>query len=74
MDGAGEDVLAALEEGNRRYEATFGHIFIVCATGKTAAEMLGRLRARLGNDAATEIRVAAAEQAEITALRLNGIA
>jgi len=74
VDSAGADVLTALEKGNRRYEATFGHIFIICATGKTAAEMLDRLKARLGNDAATEIRVAAAEQAEITALRLNGLA
>ena len=67
---APEDVLGALAEGNRAYEARFGHIFIVCATGKSAREMLGLLRDRLGNDAETELRIAAAEQAKIMRLRL----
>ncbi len=71
MDGAADEVLDALAEGNREYEATFGFIFIVCATGKSAAEMLGLLRARLPNPPDREIRIAAAEQAEITALRLS---
>ena len=69
--GAGEDVLRELAEGNRRYEERFGHIFIVCATGKTAAEMLRLLRARLPNEPAAELAVAAAEQAKITRLRLE---
>jgi 2-oxo-4-hydroxy-4-carboxy-5-ureidoimidazoline decarboxylase len=69
--GAAEETLQALAEGNRRYEDRFGHIFIVCATGKSAAEMLALLRERLGNDPAEELRVAAAEQAKITRLRLE---
>jgi 2-oxo-4-hydroxy-4-carboxy-5-ureidoimidazoline decarboxylase len=71
VSGAADDVLTALAEGNRAYEAKFGYIFIVCATGKSAAEMLALLRSRLPNDAATEIRIAAEEQAKITALRLQ---
>jgi OHCU decarboxylase len=70
VERADEDVLAALAEANREYERRFGHIYIVCATGKTAPDMLALLRARLGNDAAAELRVAAGEQAKITRLRL----
>jgi 2-oxo-4-hydroxy-4-carboxy-5-ureidoimidazoline decarboxylase len=66
-----ESVLHDLAEGNRRYEERFGYIFIVCATDKSAAEMLSILRERLGNDAQTELRVAAGEQAMITRLRLE---
>ena len=73
MEGAGADELSALAEANRVYEQRFGYIFIVCASGRTAAQMLALLRARLGNDPDVEIRVAAAEQAEITALRLRGL-
>lgn len=62
------DELRAL---NADYLARFGYTFIVCATGKTAAEILTVLRARLHNDAATELAVAAAEQARITHLRLE---
>ena len=68
---AAASVAAALAEGNREYARRFGHIYIVCATGKTAEEMLGILRARLDNDSATELRVAAGEQAKITRLRLE---
>jgi OHCU decarboxylase len=68
---AGDDVAAALAAGNHAYEERFGRIYIVCATGKTADEMLAILRARLANDAATELRAAAAEQAKITQLRLE---
>lgn len=68
---ASEAVLDALAEGNRRYEERFGYIFIVCATGKSADEMLSLLRARLDNDPATEVRIAAAEQEKITAIRLS---
>ena len=71
MDAAAEATRAALAEGNRAYEARFGHIYIVCATGKSADEMLALLNARLANDAATEIRVAAEEQRKITRLRLE---
>lgn len=60
-----------LAEGNRTYQDRFGFIFIVCATGKSAAEMLAILKQRLGNDRETELLNAAEEQAKITALRLQ---
>jgi allantoinase len=69
--GAPESTLLALADGNRDYESRFGYIFIVCATGKTANEMLGLLRGRLGNDPATELEVASGEQAKITRIRLR---
>ena len=65
------DTLDALAEANATYLERFGFIFIVCATGKTAEEMLQLLRDRLSNDRATELRIAAEEQAKITALRLG---
>jgi OHCU decarboxylase len=68
---AGAATLDELAEANRAYEERFGHIFIVCATGKTAGEMRALLRARLQNDAATELRNAAEEQRKITHLRLE---
>jgi len=68
---AAAETLAALAEGNREYEERFGFIFIVRAAGRTAEEMLGLLRARLGNDPETELRVAAEEQWRITELRLK---
>jgi 2-oxo-4-hydroxy-4-carboxy-5-ureidoimidazoline decarboxylase len=68
---ASEPVLDALAAGNRDYEERFGYIFIVCATGKSADEMLALLRSRLAHPAEDEIRVAAAEQARITRLRLE---
>ena len=71
MSEAGADVRDALAEGNREYERTFGHIYLVCATGKSAEEMLVLLRARLQNDPVTELRVAAGEQAKITRIRLQ---
>lgn len=69
--GAPDAVLKALADGNRRYEERFGYVFIICATGKNAAEMLALLEQRLGNDPEEELRVAAAEQAKITRLRLE---
>ena len=69
--GAHGDVLGALASGNQEYEARFGYIFIVCATGKSADEMLALLRERLTHNPADEIRLAAGEQAKITALRLR---
>jgi OHCU decarboxylase len=65
------EVLAQLAEVNRAYERRFSHIYIVCATGKSAAEMLALARQRLANDADTELRVAAEEQRRITRLRLE---
>jgi 2-oxo-4-hydroxy-4-carboxy-5-ureidoimidazoline decarboxylase len=67
---AAESVLDELEQGNRAYEDRFGHIFIVCASGKTAEEMLALLRSRLGNDREAELRIAAAEQMKITRHRI----
>ena len=61
----------ALAEANREYEARFGHIYIVCATGKTADQMLAMARARLRSSPDEELRVAAGEQAKITRLRLE---
>jgi len=64
-------VKIALEEGNREYERRFDRIFIVCATGKSAAEILEILRRRLQNDAETELREAAEQQRQITQIRLR---
>lgn len=71
VSAATDATLDALAEGNRAYEARFGHIFIVCATGKSADEMLSLLRARIGNAPDAELRIAAAEQAKITRIRLE---
>ncbi len=61
----------ALEEGNRRYEARFGRIFIVCASGKSSEEILALLEARMANDPITELHAAAEQQRQITQLRLQ---
>src|SRR5258706_1048743 len=68
---ASDDVLQSLAGKNSTYEKKFGYIFIVCATGKSAAEILSLIEERLGNDPGTEIRVAANEQSKITKLRLE---
>ena len=66
-----QQTLFALAELNRAYEEKFGYIFIVCASGKSSEEMLAILRERLENNADEELRIAAAEQAKITQLRLR---
>jgi len=63
-----------LADGNARYLARFGFIFIVCASGKSAEEMLNLLEARLDNEPARELSIAAAEQSKITRLRLEKLA
>ena len=68
--GASDETLDALAAANEAYEARFGFIFIVCASGKSADEMLALLQRRLPNDPQTELLVAAEEQAKIAALRL----
>lgn len=68
---AAQATLDELAAANRAYAEKFGYIFIVCATGKTAAEMLTLLRARMPNDPGIELRNAAAEQRKITRLRLE---
>jgi 2-oxo-4-hydroxy-4-carboxy-5-ureidoimidazoline decarboxylase len=69
--GAPEAVLGALARRNCDYEDKFGFIFIVCATGKSAHEMLESLEARLLNDRSEEILNSACEQAKITRIRLR---
>ena len=69
--GADSETLAELAAVNREYAGRFGHVFLVCATGKTAAEMLAIGRRRLGNDPETELAIAAEEQRKITRLRLE---
>lgn len=68
--GAHVATLAALSDGNRRYEEKFGHVFLVCATGKSADQMLAILRSRLANGPEAELAIAAGEQKKITRLRL----
>ncbi len=68
---ASQEILEALAKGNDDYEKKFGYIFIVCATGKTAEEMLQMLLERLPNSAAEEIKIAADEQSKITQLRIE---
>ncbi len=68
---ASDEVLHRLRDMNVRYEERFGYIFIVCASGKSAEEMLEILESRIDNDPEDELRIAAAEQAKITRLRLE---
>ena len=69
--GASPETLANLADANRDYEDRFGYVFIVCASGRNAAEMLALAEKRLGNDRETEIAIAAEEQRKITRLRLE---
>lgn len=69
--GAPAEVLAELADANHEYEERFGHVFLVCATGKSAEEMLAICRSRLHNDAPTELRTAAEEQRKITRIRME---
>lgn len=69
--GTDDDTRATLVAANRAYLNKFGYIFIVCATGKSAAEMLSLLQQRLPNDSEAELHIAAEEQRRITHLRLR---
>ena len=71
VDSAAAQIQVALADANREYERRFGRVFIVCATGKAAAEMLDILGRRLQNDNASELREAAEEQRKITNIRLK---
>lgn len=71
LRGASEATLVALRRQNQAYRERFGYAFIVCATGKTATEMLELLERRLHNSPDVELGVAAGEQAKITRLRLE---
>jgi 2-oxo-4-hydroxy-4-carboxy-5-ureidoimidazoline decarboxylase len=68
---ASEQVLQNLADGNRRYEERFGYIFIICATGKRAEEMLEALNDRLSNAPDVELGIASEEQRKITQVRLG---
>ncbi|WP_431971292.1 2-oxo-4-hydroxy-4-carboxy-5-ureidoimidazoline decarboxylase [Nocardia sp. bgisy134] len=64
-------VRAALAEGNRAYEQRFGHRYLVCATGRSGAELLDLLNTRLHNDPSTERAVMRTELAKINRIRLR---
>jgi len=69
--GASDRTRTALADANRTYEERFGHVFLICASGKSAEEMLASIHRRMGNDAPTELQVAAGEQSKITRLRME---
>ncbi len=71
VNSASQKTLEQLAGGNEAYEQKFGFIFIVCATGKSAEEMLELLNARIHNTRETELQIAAIEQGKITRLRLE---
>ena len=71
VNDASLEVLEELAKLNNEYEKKFGYIFIVCATGKTAEEMLSIIKERIRNDAKAEIKIAMEEQNKITKLRLE---
>ncbi|WP_345035266.1 2-oxo-4-hydroxy-4-carboxy-5-ureidoimidazoline decarboxylase [Arthrobacter methylotrophus] len=66
-----DETLTALEEESRRYEKTFGRLFVVCATGRPASAILDELRTRQGNDTEKELQATVAEERKIMALRLT---
>lgn len=69
---ADQETLQALALGNAAYESKFGHVFLVCASGRSASSMLAELEGRLTNSPETEFRIACEEQRKITYLRLQG--
>ena len=71
VDDASAEIIEKLALGNKTYEDKFGYIFIVCATGKSADEMLSLLQDRLHNESSTEFQIAKEEQRKITHIRLN---
>ena len=68
---ANDEVLAEIAEGNQKYEELFGFTYIVCATGKSAKEMLTILKRRLGSSREIELREAAEQQRQIMQIRLG---
>jgi 2-oxo-4-hydroxy-4-carboxy-5-ureidoimidazoline decarboxylase len=71
VETAGDDIIEALADANTQYQKKFGFIFIVCATGKSAEQMLNLLLARLPNNRDSELANAAEEQRKIFQLRLE---
>jgi 2-oxo-4-hydroxy-4-carboxy-5-ureidoimidazoline decarboxylase len=68
---ADDSIRTALAEGNREYERRFSHIFIVCATGQSPAEILEILQRRMKNEEHTELQEASEQQRQITQIRLK---
>jgi 2-oxo-4-hydroxy-4-carboxy-5-ureidoimidazoline decarboxylase len=71
VEGADDSVKLALADGNREYERRFSRIFIVCATGKSPAEILKILQRRMKNDESTELQEASEQQRQIMQIRLK---
>jgi 2-oxo-4-hydroxy-4-carboxy-5-ureidoimidazoline decarboxylase len=71
VQGADQATLRALAEGNEAYERRFGHIYLVCATGRSAGELLALLRERLGHDPGTEWGIVRRELGKINRIRLR---
>ena len=71
VEHASEEVIQDLQIANQQYEQKFGYIFIVCATGKTADQMLDLIKRRIYNDTESELAIAATEQQKITAIRIS---
>lgn len=71
QSGVGDADREAFADGNAAYEDRFGHVFLICASGRGAGEMLAELRERLGNDPRTERSVVHGELVKITELRLR---
>lgn len=71
QSGVADADRAAFAAANAAYEARFGHVFLICASGRDGAEMLAELRERLDNDPETERSVVHGELVKITELRLR---
>lgn len=71
INSASADILKELAKLNKDYENKFGYIFIVCASGKSAVEMLDIIKNRINNSPEVEIKIAMEEQNKITKLRLE---
>ena len=71
QSGVADSSRTALAAGNARYEERFGHVFLICATGRGQAEILAELHRRMSNDPATEREAAAAEIGKINDIRLR---
>lgn len=73
LAGASPRLQQELAEGNRAYEARFGHVYLVCASGRSGPELLARLQERLGHDPEQERRVVREELRKINRVRLEGL-
>ena len=71
VEKAEEDILDRLASGNEKYSQRFGYVFLVCATGKSALEMLNLLEARINNSPEEELQIAQQEQQKIMLLRID---